>query len=221
MRNPHQKQVRQGRLGTLNDATDTQVAQVELLPGEVVDDVERLQNYGFTSHPTDGGVYLANIGGNGNQPVILVVNDDATRLRIGAGEVAVYHSEGHHVILKANGVIEANCTTLIANAAESATVNTVDATLNAENSVTVNTNDATVKSQLVTIDSPLTQMTGNLLVAGGIGTGGAETEAGKVKIKGDFELEGSMDATGKVKAEGISLSDHTHPSSSGDTGEPK
>ncbi|UNM95661.1 phage baseplate assembly protein V [Ignatzschineria rhizosphaerae] len=205
--------IRQGRLAILNDATDTQVAQVELFADEVVEGVERIQNYGFTSMPTEGGVYLMNIGGKGNQPVIIAVNDDKTRLRVMPGEVAIYHSEGHHVILKANGVIEADCTTLIANAEESVTVTTQTAEINA-------TTSATIQSEVVTVDAPLTSMTGNLMVAGGIGTGGQQPEAGKVKIKGDFELDGSMDATGKVKSENVSLSDHDHDTSDGKTEKP-
>ncbi|PWD89604.1 hypothetical protein DC081_09140 [Ignatzschineria cameli] len=175
--------IRQGRLAMLNDAIDTQIAQVELFADEVVDDVERVQNYGFTSYPEDGGVYIINVGGKGNQPVIIAVNDDKARLRIKPGEVAIYHSEGHHVILKGNGVIEANCTTLIANAEESATIST---------------NDALVEAEAVMIDAPDTYMTGALTVDGPVSFGGG----GKV--------DGRLDVTGEVTSEGVSLPKHDH-----------
>lgn len=195
--------IRQGRLAILNDATNTQIAQIELFAEEVVEGVERVQNYGFTSMPTEGGVYVMNVGGKGNQPVIVVVNDDKSRLRINAGEVAVYHSEGHHMVLKAGGVIEANCTSLIANATESASVTTQTATIDAATS-------ATIKTASATIDAPETEITGNasvggnLMIAGGIGMGGATPEKGKAII------QGTLEATEDVIGGGISLNSHTH-----------
>ncbi|PWD90337.1 phage baseplate assembly protein V [Ignatzschineria cameli] len=210
------KLIRQGRLAMLNDATDTQIAQVELFADEVVGDVERLQNYGFTSMPTEGGVYLVNIGGKGNQPVILVVNDDKTRLRINPGEVAVYHSEGHHIVLKASGVIEANCTTLIANADESVSVTTKTAEITATESATITTKSAK-------IDAPETEITGNanvggnLMIAGGIGMGGAKPEKGRAII------QGTLEATEDVIGGGVSLNSHTHSgvqTGGGNTGGP-
>lgn len=193
--------IRQGRLAILNDGADTQTAQIELFSDEVVEGVERVQNYGFTSYPEDGGVYIINVGGKGNQPVIVAVNDDKARLRIKPGEVAIYHAEGHHIVLKAGGVIEASCTTLIANAKSSATIKTASAT----------------------IDSPETKMTGNaevignLTIGGGIGMGGAKPEKGKAKITGILE------ATEDVIGGGVSLNSHTHSgiqSGGSDTGGP-
>lgn len=216
MRNLFKNIFRQGELGLLNDATDTQIAQIELLPGEVVGDVERIQNYGFTSLPTEGGVYAIPMGGKANQLVIIAINDVNTRLRILPGEVAVYHAEGHHVVLKAGGVIEANCTTLIANAEESVTVTTQDATINAESS-------ATIKTASATIDSPETKITGNaeivgnLTIGGGMGMGGAKPEKGKAIITGTLE------ATEDVIGGGVSLNSHTHSGiqpGGGDTGGP-
>lgn len=208
--------IRQGRLAILNDATDTQVAQVELFADEVVEGVERIQNYGLTSMPVEGGVYLMNIGGKGNQPVIIAVNDDKYRLRIGAGEVALYHYEGHHIILKANGVIEANCTTLIANAEESVTVTTQTAEINAAES-------ATIETAAAKIDAPETEITGNaailgnLTIGGGIGMGGAEPVVGKAIIQGT--LEASEDVVGG----GVSVKGHNHGGvqvGGGNTGKP-
>lgn len=208
--------IRQGRLAMLNDDADTQTAQIELFSDEVVEGVERVQNYGFTSHPTTGGVYGFNVGGKANQLVIVAVNDDKTRFRTSPGEVAIYHADGHHVVLKANGVIEANCTTLIANAEESVTVTTQDAVINAESS-------ATIKTASATIDSPETKITGNaevvgnLTIGGGMGMGGAKPEKGKAIITGTLEV------TEDVIGGGVSLNSHTHSGiqpGGGDTGGP-
>lgn len=195
--------IRQGRLAILNDATDTQIAQIELFAEEVVEGVERVQNYGFTSMPTEGGVYVMNVGGKGNQPVIVVVNDDKTRLRINPGEVAVYHSEGHHIVLKAGGVIGANCTTLIADAKESVAVTTKTAKITAKESATIETKSATIKAPETEITGNV-NVGGNLMITGGIGMGGAKPEKGKAII------QGTLEATEDVIGGGISLNSHTH-----------
>lgn len=192
---------RQGRLGRLNDKHDTQVAQVELFADEVVDEVERIQNYGFTSLPTEGGVYAIPMGGKGNQLIIVAINDDKTRLRILPGEVAIYHAEGHHVVLKEGGVIEANCTTLIATAESSATIKTASAT----------------------IDSPETKMTGNAEVVGNLTIGGGIGMGGAKPVKGRAIITGILEATEDVIADGISSKGHDHggvQTGSGNSGKP-
>lgn len=181
--------IRQGRLAGLDDSKHTQTAQVELFDGEIVNQVERVQNYGFTSNPSAGGVYVMNIGGKSNQPVIIVVNDDAARVKLENGnDVAVYHAEGHKILLTQSGEIRAECTRLIVDAAESVEVNTADAIVNAD---------------AVMIDAPDTYMTGSLTVDGAVSFGGGG------KITGD------LDVSGDVKSKGVSLPHHKHTDSIG------
>lgn len=181
--------IRQGRLARLDDSKHTQIAQVELFEGEIVNHVERLQNYGFTSNPTSGGAYIINVGGKGNQPVIVVINDDKSRIKLENGDdVAVYHAEGHKILLTQGGEIRATCTKMIVDAAESVEVNTADATINADS---------------VMIDAPETYMTGSLTVDGAVSFGGG----GKVT--------GDLDVTGDVKSKGVSVPHHNHTDSQG------
>lgn len=91
---------------------------------------------------------------------------------------------------------------------------------------------ARVKAASVTIDTPTTTITGavtiqkTLHVEGAItGTGGMAISGGtggaSATVTGNIELRGSMQSTGDVVAEGISLSGHTHTCPDGSTSGPK
>lgn len=84
--------------GTKDDGPRQQV-QVELLKGEVRDDVEHMQNYGFTSHATGGDCAVAFLGGNREQGIVLVVDDRRFRLALQPGEVAIYDDLGNKIEL--------------------------------------------------------------------------------------------------------------------------
>lgn len=83
----------------VKDSNGRQQLQVELLKGELRDDMERMQNYGFTSHPTGGDVAAAFPGGAREQGIILVVDDRRYRITLNAGEVAMYDDLGNKVEL--------------------------------------------------------------------------------------------------------------------------
>lgn len=89
-----------GVLRGVNDSNGRQQLQVELLKGELRDGVERMQNYGFTSHPHGGGdVAAACVGGNREQCIVLVVDDRRYRLNLRPGEAAMYDDLGNKVEL--------------------------------------------------------------------------------------------------------------------------
>lgn len=88
-----------GVLRGVNDANGRQQLQVELLKNEVRDDVEHMQNYGFTSHPLGGDVAVAFLGGNREQGIVLVVDDRRYRIPLQAGEVAIYDDQGNKIEL--------------------------------------------------------------------------------------------------------------------------
>jgi phage baseplate assembly protein V len=92
----------------VRDGTGLQSLQVELLEGEVREDCERVQNYGFTSHPHPGAEAVAAcVGGNRDHVLVLAVDDRRFRLKpLAQGEVALYTDEGDKVVLKRGGVIE-------------------------------------------------------------------------------------------------------------------
>ena len=88
--------------GVVRRVTDTngrQQLQVELLKDELRDDIEHMQNYGFTSHAKGGDVAVAFIGGNREQGIVLAVDDRRYRITLVAGEVAMYDDLGNKVEL--------------------------------------------------------------------------------------------------------------------------
>lgn len=88
-----------GVLRGVTDTTSRQQLQVELLKGELRDGLERMQDYGFTSHPTGGDVAVAFLAGNREQGIALAVDDRRYRIGLQPGEVAMYDDLGNKVQL--------------------------------------------------------------------------------------------------------------------------
>jgi len=95
-------------LKAVNNGESTQKLQIVALNGETITDIERFQEYGFESYPfADAEVAALFLNGNRDNGIVICVHDKRYRpTDLAAGEVAVYHSESHRVILKAGGVIE-------------------------------------------------------------------------------------------------------------------
>lgn len=98
-----------GTLGPVNDADGLQRSQVTLLAGEVRDNVERIQPYGFSAVPLAGAdVLVVCVGGNRDHPVIIGADDRRYRpTGMQPGDVCIYsHQTGHKITLKADRTIE-------------------------------------------------------------------------------------------------------------------
>ena len=111
--------VGRGVVALVNDALRLQGVQVALLADETRDNVERFQQYGFTSHPHAGAeAVVLSLGGARNHLVAIAVDDRRYRIQaLQAGEVALYTDEdadapGHRIVLKRGGVIELRCARL-------------------------------------------------------------------------------------------------------------
>ncbi len=105
-------------LELVNDASKVQSAQVSLLDDEVRDNVERFQNYGFTSVPEAGAEGVAvSVAGNRDH-IILVAVDDRRYRKLGMlpGEVAVYTKWGDFIHLKQGEVLVQHSTKITATA---------------------------------------------------------------------------------------------------------
>lgn len=91
-----------------NDATAVQTLQAELLAKEVRSDLERYQEYGFTSNPHPGAdAIVACLGGHRDHAVVIAVEDRRYRLRnLKQGQVALYDSSGTVLLLGADGTVE-------------------------------------------------------------------------------------------------------------------
>lgn len=99
----------------VNDQLKLQGLQISLLADEVREDVERFQNYGFTSHPLPGAEAVAvAVGGSRDHLVVLAVDDRRYRVKgLQAGEVAIYTDEGDKVVLRRGGLIEVTAATKV------------------------------------------------------------------------------------------------------------
>jgi phage baseplate assembly protein V len=102
-------------LAAVNDGTKLQGLQINLLADETRDDVERFQNYGYTSHPHPGAEAIAlSITGTRDHVVVIAVDDRRYRLKgLQEGEVAMYSDEGDTIVLKRGRVIEVTAGTKV------------------------------------------------------------------------------------------------------------
>lgn len=106
-----------------NSASKLQSLQLRLLAGEVKDNVEHLEPYGFTACPKEGAEALVGfIGGDRSHAVVIVVADRRFRLvGLKSGEVALYTDEGDRLHFKRGRIIDIETVTL--NVKASASVN--------------------------------------------------------------------------------------------------
>ncbi|MDH1499349.1 phage baseplate assembly protein V [Comamonas terrigena] len=76
-----------------------QALQIRLTAGEVKDDVEHMEPYGYTSNPHPGAEGIAVFpGGDRSHGVVVVVADRRFRLKgLKPGEVALYTDEGDKI----------------------------------------------------------------------------------------------------------------------------
>lgn len=93
-------------LQLIDDAWKIQQLQLTGLAGEVLEKVERFQEYGFTSVPLPGAeAVLLAVGGDRAHGLVVGVEDRRYRLTgLEGGEVAIYDDQGQKVHIKRNGI---------------------------------------------------------------------------------------------------------------------
>ena len=103
-----------GTVVLAHSANKLQSLQMRLTAGEVNDDMEHFEPYGFTSNPLAGAEGIATfLGGDRSHGVVLVVADRRYRLKaLAAGEVAIYTDEGDKIHFKRGRVIDIDTATL-------------------------------------------------------------------------------------------------------------
>ncbi len=225
---------------TVTGTTDTLGLQIETLKDVTQDNVERVQNYGFTSRPKAGaeGVVLY-VGGNSDHGVVIAVDDMRYRLKgLAEGELALYSDEGDKIHFKRGNKIEITTQKLDINASMEVNITTTKAKVTASGDVEVTAANAKVTASAgATITAPTVDITApggvnmttpNLVVSGlvacaGLGAG-APPVAGKGKFSGDIETTGQVkDAVGTMAAMRATYNGHTHtgvtagPSNTGTT----
>lgn len=216
---------------TVAGSTDTfglMQLQIETLKDVTQDNVERVQNYGFTSRPKVGaeGVVLY-LGGNSDHGVVIAVDDARYRLKaLAEGEVALYTDEGDKIHFKRGNKIEITTHTLDINATTEVKVTTAKATVTASGDVEVTAANAKVTANVkaeitaptvdITAPTGVNMTTPNLVVTGliacaGLGAG-TPPAAGKAKVAGDLEVTGNVkDSVGTMAAMRATYNGHTHP----------
>jgi len=100
--------ISRGVVTLVDDSFKMQALQVELLEGELHDEVEHFQEYGFTSHPSaDAEVLYLSVGGNRSAGVVVCVSDRRYRpTAMAEGDVCLYTQHGERVYLnKADDVV--------------------------------------------------------------------------------------------------------------------
>ena len=90
---------------TFDDNNDIQLVKLSGLSGEVLDGVERLQNYGLSSVPdSDSEAIVAYLNGKRDHGVVIVCDNGASRpTKLESGEVVLYSSNGQTVLLDKDG----------------------------------------------------------------------------------------------------------------------
>jgi len=131
---------------SVDDAAKMQLIKASLLADEVVDEVERFQNYGFTSKPFPGAEALfVGIGGERENGAIIAVDDRRYRLAgLEDGEVAIFDDQGQKVVLHRDKILIE-------------TEKDLEAVVGGESRINV-TGNVTVSSPKVHVDSPAVEL---------------------------------------------------------------
>lgn len=192
--------VARGVVSLVRDDLKMQTNQIRLLDGEIIDGAERVQQYGFSSHPLGGAeCFVAFSGAAREHPLVFSVDDRRYRIKSSqAGEVVIYTDEGDYIHLKRDNTIEVKTKHLIINAEDDVTFTTKDFTINTETfdvfasqSAAITTPDLGLHADSVTATSRM---------------GGAASAT----FRGDLNQDGSHTSTGDQVAGTISQKGHVH-----------
>lgn len=106
-------------LRRVDDSKKMQLVQLSALAGETRADVERVQQYGFTSVPLEGAEGVAVFVGGYREHGFVVATDDRRHRLSGlqAGEVAIYTDQGDKVVIERGGTIRVTASTKVVVAA--------------------------------------------------------------------------------------------------------
>lgn len=129
--------IRRARMRAQQDSGAVQKVRVDVNDTFGRDDIERLQDYGFSARPSAGEGIVIEVGGH---LLVLRMDQTASRPKLELDEVSVWHKEGHSITLKAGKVIAVDC--------DSYVVTTKTYTVNASESVALNTPEVAASALL-------------------------------------------------------------------------
>lgn len=143
--------------------------QVKVLDGETLDNVKRVEPYGYSYRPKPGcQTYLLFPSGDRSYGVAIVIGDKRYQMNLEEGEVAIHDDEENWVHIKRGGIIEAKAATKVI----------------ADTPLFETTGDAKIGGNL--------QVGGQTSSSGGYyGAGGAAAQmSGGAQITGEFKVNG-------------------------------
>jgi len=116
-----------GIVRLVNDAGGLQKMQLSLMGNEVRSNIERMQEYGYSSVPLDGAeAAVLFIGGARDHGIVVATDDRRYRIKSQKpGEVAIYTDEGDKIELKRNNQIKITTNQFVVDC-EEFTVNASD-----------------------------------------------------------------------------------------------
>jgi phage baseplate assembly protein V len=93
--------ISRGVISMVNDALKCQGVQIQLLADEVREDVERFQEYGYTSVPfKDAEAIYLSVGGNRTHGIVIATEDRRYRPKsLVEGDVCLYTDKGERVYI--------------------------------------------------------------------------------------------------------------------------
>jgi len=140
-----------GKLTRNNSASPIQLAQAAGLADELLQNVELMQQYGYTSNPPpDSECIVLPLGGRTGHGIIIATEHGTYRLKnLKPGEVALYSDEGDSIVLKRGRIIEVTTQTFRINAATAIELNAPVITGNASGSVSFNTPTVNASAAIV------------------------------------------------------------------------
>lgn len=173
------------------DSLKMQGLQIGVLADEVRDNVERFQEYGFTSHPHRGAeaIVLA-AGGVRSRAIVVAVDDRRYRKKdLAPGEVALYTDEGDYILFKRGRIVEVIAGTELKVTAPLVTI---------------------AAATKVVVTTPLVEMSGDLVVTGSI------TGANVTAVQNVADQNGAKTMAGMRNT----FNQHTHNETGGATNAP-
>lgn len=114
------RQAFRGVLHLVKSADNIQKVQASGLSDETLQDVEMMQQFGFTSvPPADTQAVIIPIGGQTSHGIVIATENGSFRVKnLQGGEVAVYDESGSSIVLKKGRLIEIDCDVLKIKAAK-------------------------------------------------------------------------------------------------------
>lgn len=108
------RQAFRGKLTLTQSGEPIQRVQVQGLADETLQEIEQLQQFGFTSHaPANTDVIVIPLGGDTSHGIVIASEHGSFRVKnLQSGEVAVYDESGSSIVLKKGKLIEMDCDTL-------------------------------------------------------------------------------------------------------------